>query len=54
MTKLTNEDLQAKANVLLALATVYEFIEEDAHDEVGKAMDKLVLQLARDVNGLTL
>jgi len=54
MTKLTNEELKTKAQVLNALTNVWEFVEEDIAIEVESAMTKLALQLARDVNGLTL
>jgi hypothetical protein len=54
MTKLTNEELKTKAQVLNALTGVWEFVEEDIAVEVEAAMTKLALQLARDVNGLTL
>lgn len=54
MKKLTNEELQVKATVLNALTNVWEFTEEDISVEVESAMTKLALQLARDVNGLTL
>ena len=54
MTKLTNEELQTKAQVLTALNGVWEFVEEDISVEVESAMTKLALQLARDVNGLSL
>jgi hypothetical protein len=54
MTKLTNEELQTKAQVLTALNGVWEFVEEDISVEVESAMTKLALQLARDVNGLSI
>ena len=54
MTKLTNEELNTKAQILSALTAVWEFVEDDISIEVENAMTKLALQLARDVNGLTL
>ena len=54
MTKLTNEELKTKAQILSALTGVWEFVEDDISIEVENAMTKLALQLARDVNGLTL
>lgn len=54
MKKLTDQELMVKAQVLNALTNVWEFTEEDISVEVESAMTKLALQLARDVNGLTL
>ena len=52
--KLSNEDLQTKALILTALTNVWDYVEEDISIEVESAMSKLALQLARDVNGLTI
>lgn len=54
MTKLTNEELKTKAQILSALTVTWDYIEDDIAVEVEAAMTKLALQLARDVNGLTL
>lgn len=54
MKKLTDAELQVKSQVLLALTNVWEFVEDDIAIEVEGAMTKLALQLARDVNGLTI
>jgi hypothetical protein len=54
MTKLTNEELQTKAQILTALTGVWDYVEEDISVEIENAMTKLALQLARDVNGLSL
>jgi hypothetical protein len=54
MKKLTDQELQVKSQVLLALTNVWEFVEDDIAVEVEGAMTKLALQLARDVNGLTI
>jgi hypothetical protein len=54
MKQLTAAELQVKSQVLLALTNVWEFVEEDIAVEVESAMTKLALQLARDVNGLTI
>jgi len=54
MKKLTDAELQVKSQVLLALTSVWEFVEDDIAIEVEGAMTKLALQLARDVNGLTI
>jgi hypothetical protein len=54
MTKLTNEELMVKSQTLEALTSVWEFMEEDVAIEVEKAMTRLAVQLARDVNGLTI
>jgi hypothetical protein len=54
MKKLTDQELQVKSQILLALTNVWDYVEEDIAIEVEGAMTKLALQLARDVNGLTL
>ena len=54
MKKLTDQELQVESQVLLALTNVWEFVEDDIAVEVEGAMTKLALQLARDVNGLTI
>ena len=54
MTKLSNEELQTKAHILTALTGVWDYVEEDISVEIENAMTKLALQLARDVNGLSL
>jgi hypothetical protein len=54
MKKLTDQELQVKSQILLALTSVWEFTEDDIAVDVESAMTKLALQLARDVNGLTI
>jgi hypothetical protein len=54
MKKLTDQELMVKSQVLAALTSVWEFVEDDIAADVESAISKLALQLARDVNGLTI
>ena len=50
--KLSNEDLQTNAAILNALINYENTF--DVGDDVVKAIDKLALQLAKEVNGLSI
>ena len=53
-TKLTNQEIQEKSQILMALALSISSLNSEDNNETYKAIRKLSLELAKDVNGLTL
>jgi hypothetical protein len=53
-TKLTNEQLLEKSQVLMALSLAANLINIPTNQDATRAINKLTAELAKDVNGLTL
>lgn len=52
---MTIQEMQMKANVLTALTQVWDYVDSEEEDKIiGDAIAKLSLELAKEINGLTL